>query len=199
MIGDAAIHGTSPDPVPVLLVPGLGGSGADHWQAVWAATLSNAHLVKQRSWDQPDPQSWIAALSDAVDELPGAIVVAHSLGCMVVAHLVNGRPSAPISGALLVCPPDVESEKHTPSEVRCFEPIPLPRFPFPAIVVGSESDPFVTVARARGFADRWGAQFINVGRCGHINTVSGHGPWPEGLSLLRELKAEVRDGHRRCG
>jgi len=33
----------------------------------------------------------------------------------------------------------------------------------------------------------WGASFVDVGACGHINGASGLGPWPQGESILREL------------
>ena len=72
------------------------------------------------------------------------------------------------------------------------EPLPMPRSPlwsragilllvgFPAVVVASSDDPYCTLDRARHFASSWGATFAEAGSVGHINTVSGHGPWPEG-------------------
>lgn len=178
----------------ILIVPGLGGSGADHWQSHWASLLPHAHLVHQDDWTAPDRDIWVERLNEMVDQVPDAVVVAHSLGCAVLAHLVRQRPNAPIAGALVVCPADVDSCAHTPAEVRCFSPMPLSVFPFPVLVVASEDDPYVTVARAKSFAAAWQAGFASVGPCGHINTDTGYGPWPQGLLLLKELVETV---HRR--
>ena len=58
-----------------------------------------------------------------------------------------------------------------------------PRAPlgFPALLVASENDSWISVEQARSWADIWGAEFVNAGSAGHINVASGHGPWPEGL------------------
>ena len=58
---------------------------------------------------------------------------------------------------------------------------------FPAIVVASRDDPFVAFERAAAFAADWGAEFADAGAAGHINTASGHSPWPEGRLLLERL------------
>lgn len=59
--------------------------------------------------------------------------------------------------------------------------------PFPSILVGSENDPYMTAAAAGELARLWGSRFFNAGAVGHINTDSGHGPWPGGEALLRDL------------
>ena len=96
----------------------------------------------------------------------------------------------PIFGALLVSPSDVDSAKHTPPEVRGFSPMPQHRLPGRTIVVASEDDPYVDFARAEFLAKAWGARFVNAGKCGHINSASGLGDWPQGRSILAELRAE---------
>jgi hypothetical protein len=103
-------------------------------------------------------------------------------------------PSAPterIVGALAVAPADVDSEMHTPDEVRCFSPLPLTPLPFPAIVVASRTDPYVRFARAQEMAAGWGARLVDVGRLGHINADTVQ-DWPEGHQLLQELLGQAR-------
>ena len=34
---------------------------------------------------------------------------------------------------------------------------------------------------ARELAEAWGAEFVDAGDSGHLNSESGHGPWPDGL------------------
>jgi predicted alpha/beta hydrolase family esterase len=65
--------------------------------------------------------------------------------------------------------------------------MPLARFPFPCIVVGSSNDEYVTPERARLFAERWGARYVDAGPRGHLNSASRLGMWPEGQALLEEL------------
>ena len=72
-----------------------------------------------------------------------------------------------------------------------FEPVPLARFPVPALVVASSNDPYVSVARAERFASSWGADFCNVGEQGHINSASKLQVWPQGLLLLGQLLARL--------
>ena len=48
----------------------------------------------------------------------------------------------------------------------------------------SSDDPYVRPDVARALAAAWGSDVTDIGPAGHINTDSGHGPWPEGLRLL---------------
>jgi predicted alpha/beta hydrolase family esterase len=173
---------------PVLIVPGLGGSGPAHWQTLWEQANPAFTRVGQRDWNKPDRNEWIAALDRVIAAQPvPPILVAHSLACALVAHWAAGV-TRPLHGALLVAPADVESEQHTPPEVRGFAPMPLAPIPAPCIVAASANDPFVDPARARFFASAWGARLVEVGACGHINAASGLGEWPDGKRLLDSLR-----------
>jgi predicted alpha/beta hydrolase family esterase len=173
-----------------LILPGLNGSGPDHWQSWWPTSGRTARRVEQSDWDNPDLSAWRARLADAVTHHPGAILVAHSLACSLVAHFAASHPHAPVAGALLVAPADVEDERWAGTAVAGFAPLPLRPLPFPAVVAASSSDPFVTPPRARFFADRWRADFVDIGAAGHVNPASGFGPWPQGLELVRRLDAQ---------
>ena len=170
----------------VLLVPGLGNCGPDHWLSHWERALP-ATRAQLDDWDDPYPENWIANLETAIAEAGDDIVlVAHSLGCACVAHWAkNARPS--IRAALLVAPADVESDMHVPPPARRFAPMPMTRLPFPAIVVASTNDPYADFDRSEAFARAWGARFVNIGAKGHINADSALGTWPAGRALLNEL------------
>jgi predicted alpha/beta hydrolase family esterase len=176
----------------VLIVPGLGGSGPEHWQTRWEALYPRHVRVAQRDWERPRRDDWLASLETAVAAAGEPVVlVAHSLGCALVAHAAS-RPYAPaIAAALLVAPADVDSPAHTPSETRDFAPLPLLPLPFPATVVASQDDPYATLARARAFASAWGAEFVDAGPRGHLNAASGLGDWPEGRRHLEALLARA--------
>jgi uncharacterized protein len=176
-------------PAPtVLIVPGLGGSGPDHWQSLWEKHEPAFRRVEQADWDKPALDEWVNTLEAAVQAAGGPVVlVAHSLACSLVSHWAGCGSVNRIAGALLVSPSDIDSEAHTPPEVRGFSPMPLTPLPFPAVVVASANDPYVDFERARKFARSWNAQLVEVGDQGHINTASGHGEWREGRSLLARM------------
>ncbi len=48
-------------------------------------------------------------------------------------------------------------------------------------MIASASDSYCTIDEAQELAGAWGSEFSDAGDAGHINTQSGHGPWPEGL------------------
>lgn len=174
-----------------LTIPGLGGSGPRHWQSHWSRALPQVRRVVQVDWDSPVRRDWIRTLDAAVRQChDDVILIAHSLGCALVAHWAR-QATGRVRGALLVAPADVDSAVHTPPVVRGFAPMPLQPLPFPSIVVASEDDPYVSMARARGFAAAWGSRFVSVGAAGHVNADSGLSSWPDGLSLVEALAAPV--------
>jgi len=135
--------------------------------------------VEQTDSRRPDPRSWVTVLEQHVSGAPGRVfLVAHSCGVSTVLHWSSPNETR-VVGALLVAPPDAE-RGDLPTEVRCFGPVPRPRLPFAATVVASRTDPNCSFSRATNFARWWGSKFVDAGDAGHINTASGHGPWPEG-------------------
>ncbi len=174
---------------PILIVPGLGGSGENHWQSHLEKSRPHAARVHQADWDRPERAVWTEALATAIVATPGAVLVAHSLGCALVTHLVRARPNLRIEAALFVAPADVDARPCRAEQLRSFAPMPLERLPFRSVVVASADDPFMAIGRAREVAQSWGADFIDVGRCGHINVESGHGRWPLAEKILDDLIA----------
>lgn len=173
--------------VPILIIPGLGGSGPEHWQSLWQARLPSATRVEQADWDKPDRAGWIAALDAAIaDAKAPPVLVAHSLSCALVAHWAAAH-RRPVHGALLVGPADVDSDTHTPPEAHVFRPMPMARLPFPTIVAASRNDPYVAYDRAAFFAKAWGTELFDAGKAGHINTSAGYGEWKAGEELLSRL------------
>lgn len=176
-----------------LVLPGLGNSGVDHWQSYWCLAFRNASRVLQDDWDAPVMSDWLARLDAAIDGgTRPAVLICHSLSCSLAAHWATRNKPGRVAAALLVAPSDIEDPAHTPDSVRNFEPMPLARFPVPALVVASTNDPYVSVARAERFALGWGADFCNVGEQGHINSATKLQYWPQGLLLLGQLLARIK-------
>lgn len=173
--------------INILTVPGLWNSGPQHWQTYWEAKHPFITRVLQRDFDRPDRDEWVRTLETAVQDCPEPpILAAHSLGCSLVGQWVKDTGGQGVRGAFLVGPSDVEALDY-PEEGRSFSSMPLVRLPFPSIVVASTNDVYVSVGRARQFADAWGSRLVFIGDAGHINGASGYGPWPEGEEMLLEF------------
>ena len=172
----------------ILIIPGLGGSGPQHWQSIWEKRYKFTR-VEQNDWDTPVCADWVENINNAVKayDPDDVILVGHSLACVTIAYWAQ-KFNIKIKAALLVAPADSEAETF-PTGTTGFSPVPLFKLPFPSIVVASTDDFYVTTERAKLFADRWGSEFINVGLAGHINVSSGHGEWDKGLAFLKKLDA----------
>jgi predicted alpha/beta hydrolase family esterase len=165
----------------LLIIPGLGGSGPDHWQTRWEQKLPTACRVDQRDWERPQRHEWVAAIASAIQGATRPVVlIAHSLG--VIAAIHAARDSAPrIRGAFLVAAPSEERLAGVAEADPAFRPFPRQKLPFPSMLVASRADPYSDFGESEALARDWGAKLIDAGASGHINAESGHGPWPEGL------------------
>lgn len=170
---------------PVLIMPGIGGSGPLHWQSRWQALEPSYQRVQVPDWDRPDLVAWQASLNTAVEAAGLApVIVAHSLGCLAVAHWAAKGGQA--RAALLVAPPDPAGPEF-PAVARSFAPVPLLPLGFPTRVVASRNDPYAGLEFAQRCAAAWGSAFTDVGLAGHINADSGLGDWNDGRRLLADL------------
>jgi uncharacterized protein len=176
------------EPCTVLMVPGIGNSDPEHWQSQWETHDASCVRVQQREWDHPVRTEWCASLNAAVIRAGrDVVIVAHSLGCLLVAHWAAPTTATAIRGALLVAVPDPDGPSF-PVEAAGFGTVPDAALRFPSIVVASSNDPYGSIQFAEYCASRWGSRFINMGAAGHINSSSNLGAWPRGLALLRELR-----------
>ncbi|MDB5031560.1 alpha/beta fold hydrolase [Mucilaginibacter sp.] len=166
----------------ILIIPGLGSSGPQHWQSLWERRF-NFTRVEQQDWDTPVCADWVEAINNEINKQDPSqvILVGHSLACATIAYWAQ-KFNTKIKGALLVGPSDTEADTY-PTGTSGFKPV----LPFPSIAVVSTDDYYVTLNRARLFADSWGSEIINIGDAGHINVASGFGEWDAGLEFLKKL------------
>ena len=72
---------------PVLIVPGWGDSGPEHWQTLWERAHPDFRRVSSETGSYPVCAEWVETLDAASPRGGGAaVLVAHSLGCIAVAH-----------------------------------------------------------------------------------------------------------------
>ena len=173
----------------VLTLPGWKGSGPAHWQSRWEA-LHGCVRVEQHDWMRPLRGDWTARLEDVLLAQPAPVLLAaHSLGCLLTAWwAAHTRHASRVRGALLVAPPDIERDDIR-QQIPGWAPPARQRLPFRSTVVASSDDAFGSLESAARLAADWGADFVNVGPCGHLNADSGLGDWDEGQALLLALHA----------
>jgi predicted alpha/beta hydrolase family esterase len=170
----------------ILILPGLGNSGLQHWQSIWEKDY-NFIRVEQKDWDTPVCEDWIENINLEIKKHNPAevILVGHSLACTTIAYWEQ-KFSIKIKAALLVAPSDTEADTYPPG-TSGFTPVPLIQLPFKIITVVSSNDYYVSLDRAEQFATAWGSQVVNIGEAGHINAAAGFGEWKQGLQLLKSL------------
>jgi hypothetical protein len=170
----------------ILIIPGLGGSGPDHWQSRWEAKIPAARRVVQADWERPELAAWRGRIVEEVARAARPVVlVAHSLGVLAAMHaapfLAKGESSGKVKGGFLVAPTSARVLAGLDALDPAFLSVPGEPLPFPALVIASRDDPFASFADSEALARALGAELIDAGFSGHINSESGHGPWPEGV------------------
>lgn len=184
-----------------LVVPGFHGSGPAHWQSWFESVVPEARRVRRIDWEEPVLARWAGAVRQEIDAAHGPVwLVAHSFGCLATVVAAAERPER-VAGTLLVAPADPARfstiglrDPDVPGDTETLAPwLPDTRLPFPSIVVASTNDPWLKLAGAAEWAERWGSRLVNVGEQGHINADSGQGPWPLGLALYHTL-LEAQEG-----
>lgn len=182
----------------ILIVPGLRDAVAQHWQTLLEARLRAAGrrvaVVPPMGRDDLDCAARIDAIERTAKDVAGPlVVVAHSAGCIMVAHWAQ-RSRHEVAGALLAAPPDF----HMPMPAGYptldalhrggWLPVPRRRLPFRSIVAASRDDPLAPwFHRTADLARAWGSRLDELGHVGHLNPASGFGPWPKAETYVDEL------------
>lgn len=179
-----------------VMVPGIDGSGDDHWQTLWEDALGDAAVrLEPSSWSEPDMADWCDALDRCVPADRPSLLIAHSLGCLAVAHW-STRGGAGVRGArgiVLVAPPD-STGPGFPAVAGTFMGLAADPLPVPGLVIASDDDPYATPRATRQLASGWGVPLVSVGAAGHLNSASGLGAWPAGWALVTAFRAGLGNG-----
>lgn len=157
----------------LVVVPGLRGSGAAHWQTWLEQEFAGAARVEQDDWDEPDLDRWASRVIETVESLGRGphVLAAHSFGCLATVRALVRRPDLAVAHLLLVAPAE-------PLRFGVADRLPQARLATPCCLVASDTDPWMSAASARAWSLRWGTEWINLGDAGHVNVASGFGPFP---------------------
>ena len=177
----------------ILIVPGYTNSGPDHWQTRWQSKLSTARRVEQADWYKPSRHVWADEIVKAVRFATRPVVlVAHSAGCSAVAHAAEHLKPHEVAGAFLVAPASERAKRAIPGMAEDFTRIPLRPLPFRSVLIASTNDSYCTPEEAKALAEAWGSEFVDAGESGHLNSESGHGPWPEGTMVFAQFLSRLK-------
>ena len=183
----------------VLIVPGLRDHVDAHWQTLLALDLEaqrrKVRSVPPMGRNDLDCAARVAAIERAAQSISGPIVlVAHSGGCVMVAHWAR-QTRRPVHGALLATPPDFEQpmpEGYPTIDALTASgwlPVPRAKLPFPSIVAASRDDPLGRFERVEQLARDWGSRVVDLGFVGHLNPASGYGHWSRAEQFVDEISA----------
>lgn len=169
-------------------IPGYGNSDSEHWQTYFETRLENCQRIVQDNWTTPILGDWIERIDETLnnEKLSDVILITHSLGGITLAHWVK-KYKKTIKGALIVAPPDVDYP-YEDLGLETFTPIPQTAFTFASVLVCSSNDNWMSLERAKHFANAWGSKLIILKNAGHINDDSGYKNWDEGLGILQKLE-----------
>ena len=187
----------------ILIVPGLRDAVAQHWQSLLEARLRAAGravaAVHPMGREDLDCATRVAAIEREAQAVRGPlIVVAHSGGCIMLAHWARQTRRA-VAGALLAAPPDFDTPMPdgypTLAALHAggWLPVPRERLGFRSIVAASRNDPLGRFERVAELARAWGSRLDDLGEVGHLNPASGFGPWPKAQQYIDELSAAAAE------
>ena len=168
-----------------LILHGLEGNEADHWQS-WLAERLRASGERVSYPGLPEPfeprlEDWLAAIAGERADT----VVCHSLGCLLWLHHAD-RGGWEARRVLFVAPPCVEVPGATG-----FQPAPVPaRVAGEALLVHADDDEWCPAGAGRAFAEL-GLRTVVLPGAGHINTDAGYGPWPAVEAWCRGASAAL--------
>ena len=184
--------------IHTVIVPGVGGSEAQHWQSWLQQQLVSSSRVQQKNWDRPVLSEWVAQFVKTVATVKAPIqIVAHSFGCLTSVAALAEHPelSAKVKNLVLVAPAnparfgEAGFARHSLTDYKqYFNQINID---VPTTLLISENDPWLGYFDALQLAQAWKLTPINLGQVGHINVASGFGPFPDILNyMLPEKKLQ---------
>jgi predicted alpha/beta hydrolase family esterase len=183
----------------VLIVPGLRDAVASHWQTLLQSQLAAAGRPVRSVLPMGRDALAVAPRLEAIEREAQAIegplvIVAHSGGCVMVAHWAR-QTRREVRGALLAAPPEFDQPmpEGYPTLAQLdaggWLPVPRERLPFRSIMVASRNDPLARFEGVAALAADWGSQLIDEGEVGHLNPASGFGEWPRAHGFIAALTA----------
>jgi chromosome partitioning protein len=165
----------------VLCCPAGRTPGPQHWQSRWeqlhgyrAGRTTRLDAALARRLDARLEEVVLARAEAGAGT--GLVLVAHSLGCQLVAAWAAHSPCGTACRARCWWRQGIRSARNC-GQLASWSPAVLQRLPFPQPPAGQPGRPLLQLRTGAAFADAWGAEFVDYGAAA-INADSGLGDWP---------------------
>lgn len=172
--------------IHTIIVPGVGGSDADHWQSKLQRELMSCSRVQQQDWNLPILKNWIDEFVSTLKHTTQPIqIVAHSFGCLTTVAALAQHPELAnqVKKVVLVAPANPSrfgeagfARESIGNYEAYFHSL---KVNVAADMIISENDPWLNFEDAINLAKAWKIKPRNLGQVGHINVASGFGHFPE--------------------
>jgi len=182
-----------------ITVPGLNGSGPDHWQTWAEKEIPNCRRISGIDFNKPVIAAWADAIRNNIrDEAGSVILIAHSFGCLASVVAIADNETK-VAGVVLVAPASPQRFSATGLiglghgvSSTLLGAIPSRPLGVPGMLIASSDDPWMKVTHARYWAENWGLRFSCLRNAGHINVESGFGPWPALPHLVHKFREQLQ-------
>ena len=177
--------------VHTVIVPGVGGSEAKHWQSWLQQQLVSSSRVQQKHWDRPVLNEWVAQFVKTVAAVKAPVqIIAHSFGCLTAVAALAEHPeiAEKVKSLILTAPAnparfgEAGFARHSLRDYQAY--FQQLNITVPTTLLISENDPWLSYVDALQLAQAWQLTPINLGQVGHVNVAAGFGPFPEILNYL---------------
>ena len=180
-----------------FLIHGWNGTPQNHWFPYLSLELKangfEVNAPQMPNAGEPKVKEWLSFLRDYVGKPDkDTYFVGHSLGCIAVArYLATLPPKARVGGCVFVA--GFSGRLHIP-EIREFYELPFDSEEAKAhcdkfVMIFSDNDPYVPVAKSLEFANQLGAKTILERGKGHFTEGDGVTALPTALSALLKIAA----------
>ena len=167
----------------VLILHGLYGNTADHWQTIFYNNLKKQGIAaaypELPRKDTPVLTEWLEVFSDLLESFVPDVLVCHSLGVLLTLHALHLNPDLRFRTMIFVAPP---AFAHPFDAARTFFPVPecsVRDRAAKSMLVCSDDDPWCPLEESRRMESCLGITTRRFPDRGHINPETGFGPWPD--------------------
>ncbi|WP_171035185.1 RBBP9/YdeN family alpha/beta hydrolase [Limnobacter alexandrii] len=182
-----------------ITVPGLNGSGPDHWQTWAEKEIPNCRRVSGIDFDKPVIAAWADAIRNNIRDQAGSVIlIAHSFGSLASVVAIADNETK-VAGVVLVAPASPQRFSATGLiglehgvSTTLLSAIPVIPLGVPGMLIASSDDPWMKMTHARYWAENWGLRFSCLRNAGHINMESGFGPWPALPNIVCKFREQLQ-------